>query len=102
MVYISNITRRRILMKRFVSLLLALLTLFALVSCENEHEDTQSVNKEESTVEVEIFDEPVVITVFFYIFRIDEFFLEAYFACAGYNYRFIEYLHFHCRFLLVY
>ena len=49
-------------MKRFVSLLLALLTLFALVSCENEHEDTQSVNKEESTVEVEIFDEPIVIT----------------------------------------
>lgn len=49
-------------MKRFVSLLLALLTLFAFTSCVNEHEDTQSVNEEESKVDVELFKEPVLTT----------------------------------------
>ena len=49
-------------MKRFVSLLLALLTLFAFTSCVNEHEDTQSVNEEESKVDVELFKKPVLTT----------------------------------------
>ena len=49
-------------MKRFIGLLLALLTLFTFASCKNEHEDTQSVSKEESKVDVEIFKEPVLTT----------------------------------------
>ncbi len=49
-------------MKRVLSLLLALLTLFALASCTNDNEDTQSVPKEESKVEAEIFKAPVLTT----------------------------------------
>ena len=49
-------------MKRFVSLLLALLTLFMFTSCVNDYEDTQSVNEEESKVETEIFEAPILKT----------------------------------------
>lgn len=49
-------------MKKLLSLLLVLLTVFSLFACKSEPEDSENVSKEESEVKVEISEDPVLIT----------------------------------------